>query len=42
MIMDTLAAFALATEPPQQEISTNILKRSEKIITPIMWRNIIS
>ncbi len=42
MIMDTLAAFALATEPPTHDISGPIIKRSDRIITPIMWRNILS
>lgn len=42
MIMDTLAAFALATEPPRKEISTHIVKKFDKIITPVMWRNILS
>lgn len=42
LIMDTFAALALATEPP----SENILEeppysRTELIVTPTMWRNII-
>lgn len=41
LIMDTLAALALATEPP----STDILKRqpypkSAAIVTEVMWRNV--
>jgi len=41
LIMDTLAALALATEPPDE----NILKRqpqpsSKSIVTDIMWRNV--
>jgi Ca2+ transporting ATPase len=42
MIMDTLAAFALATEPPNKDISDQIVRRSDRIVTPIMWRNILS
>jgi len=42
LIMDTLGALALATEPP----SADILKRQpyakhNAIITPVMWRNVI-
>lgn len=41
LIMDTLAALALATEPPDEMI----LKRmpqpsSNQIVTEIMWRNV--
>ena len=42
MIMDTLAAISLATEPPVKgELKDEIQKRSDKIIKPVMWRNII-
>lgn len=42
LIMDTFAALALATEPPQEEL----LNRPphglrEDIISPIMWRNVV-
>lgn len=40
--MDTLAAFSLATEPPQAELKLSIIKVEDRIITPIMWRNILS
>jgi len=41
LIMDTLAALALATEPPED----NILERkpqpsSKSIVTELMWRNV--
>jgi len=41
LIMDTLGALALATEPP----SSSILKRKpypkdDPIVTKIMWRNV--
>jgi Ca2+ transporting ATPase len=42
LIMDTLAALALATEPPGDEL---LLRkphsRNDKIINSTMWRNII-
>lgn len=42
LIMDTLAALALATEPPSEEL---LLRkphsRNDKIINSTMWRNII-
>lgn len=42
LIMDTFAALALATEPP----GVNVLEgkpyqRTELIVTPVMWRNIV-
>lgn len=40
--MDTLAAISLATEPPHpSELKQDRQKKSEKIILPSMWRNII-
>ena len=40
--MDTLAALALATDPPQDELLTRMpYSRKERIITPLMWRSII-
>ncbi len=48
LIMDTLAAISLATEPPSNNAddwaALNSEKRSkdEKIILPFMWRNILS
>lgn len=42
LIMDTLAALALATEPPSEELLLRMpYSRTENIITPLMWRNII-
>jgi Ca2+ transporting ATPase len=41
LIMDTLAALALATEPPSEELlNDKPYSRNEKIVTPVMWRNI--
>jgi Ca2+-transporting ATPase len=43
IVMDTFAAIALATEPPHPtELSATQIKKSEDIITKIMWRNILS
>lgn len=40
--MDTLAALALATEPPSDELlRRNPHSRDEKIINATMWRNVI-
>ena len=42
LIMDTLAALALATEPPHDNLLDQApYGRSDIIVTPIMWRNII-
>ncbi len=42
LIMDTLAALALATEPPSEDLLLRMpYSRNEDIITPLMWRNII-
>lgn len=42
LIMDTLAALALATEPPSEALlNRNPHKRNDKIINAIMWRNIV-
>ncbi|KAG1338374.1 Calcium-transporting ATPase [Cocos nucifera] len=42
MIMDTLGALALATEPPNDEMMKRPpVKRGESFITRTMWRNII-
>ena len=41
LIMDTLAALALATEPPSDELLKRLpYERKEHIITPQMWRGI--
>ena len=41
MIMDTLAAISLATEPPNPtSIKLEKQKKTDKIILPVMWRNI--
>lgn len=42
LIMDTLAALALATEPPSDELLYRMpYSRNEKMITPQMWRCIV-
>lgn len=42
MIMDTLAAISLATEPPHTSaMKLEKQKKSDKLILPVMWRNII-
>ncbi|KAJ4780235.1 Calcium-transporting ATPase [Rhynchospora pubera] len=42
MIMDTLGALALATEPPNDEMMKRPpVRRSESFITRTMWRNVI-
>jgi len=42
LIMDTLAALALATEPPSEELlNDKPYTRNELIVTSIMWRNIV-
>ncbi|XP_030504987.2 putative calcium-transporting ATPase 13, plasma membrane-type [Cannabis sativa] len=43
LIMDTLAALALATEKPTNELMKKLpVGRKETLITRIMWRNIIA
>ncbi|TKV99175.1 hypothetical protein SEVIR_8G026100v4 [Setaria viridis] len=42
MIMDTLGALALATEPPNDDMMKRPpVRRGESFITKVMWRNII-
>ena len=42
LIMDTCAALALATEPPSDELlQRKPYSRSDLIVTPVMWRNIV-
>ncbi len=42
LIMDTFASLALATEPPSDDLLTREpYSRTESLITPIMWRNIL-
>ena len=42
LIMDTCAALALATESPSETIlDEKPYKRTELIVTPVMWRNIL-
>lgn len=42
LIMDTCAALALATESPEEGILLEKpYKRTELIVTPVMWRNIL-
>jgi magnesium-transporting ATPase (P-type) len=41
MIMDTLAAISLATEPPNpHNMKLEKQKKTDRIILPVMWRNI--
>ena len=43
MIMDTLAAIALATEPPHPtDLKKEKIKKYDKIILKGMWRQILS
>lgn len=40
--MDTLAAISLATEPPHPvSMKLEKQKKSDKLILPVMWRNIL-
>lgn len=42
LIMDTCGALALATEPPSEDILDHPpYKRTERIVTSVMWRNIM-
>lgn len=42
MLMDALAAVSLATEPPHPvAMKTEKQKKTDKIILPVMWRNIL-
>jgi magnesium-transporting ATPase (P-type) len=42
LIMDTLAALALATEPPSDDLLLQKpYARNDQIVTPVMWRNIV-
>lgn len=49
LIMDILGAIAIGTEPPGkhemlqegEEVKTQRISRKDKIILPVMWRNII-
>ena len=42
LIQDTFGALALATEPPAEDtLDHPPNKRTERIVTPVMWRNII-
>jgi magnesium-transporting ATPase (P-type) len=41
LIMDTLAALALATEPPQDDIlNRQPYHKDAAIVTEVMWRNV--
>ena len=43
LIMDTLAALALATEPPSDELlKRKPYSRFEGLITADMWRNVLT
>ena len=43
LIMDPLASLALATEPPTDELLTRKpYSKFESLITPDMWKNIIT
>lgn len=41
MIMDTLAAIQLATEPPHRDVLGDRVRKTDSIITKVMWRNIL-
>lgn len=42
LIMDTFAALALATEPPNDKLLDRLpADRNEKIVNQVMWRNIV-
>ena len=42
LIMDTFAALALATEPPSDTVlDRSPSKKSDLIVNPVMWRNIL-
>jgi len=42
LIMDTFAALALATEPPKATVFDRMPERkSDLIVNPVMWRNIL-
>jgi P-type Ca2+ transporter type 2C len=42
IIMDSFAALALATEPPADDVLDQPpYSRTEIIVTPVMWRNIV-
>jgi len=42
MVMDTLAAISLATEPPHPtELTQGRVKKADKVFIPEMWRNIL-
>lgn len=41
LVMDTLGALALATEPPARDVLTRQpYKKDNPIVTAVMWRNI--
>ena len=41
MVMDTLAAIALATEPPHpSELNKQRIKRHDRVVLNSMWRTI--
>jgi len=41
LIMDTFAALALATEPPNEELLKDKPHgRKDNIVTAVMWRNV--
>lgn len=41
LIMDTFAALALATEPPDDDVLTRApIPKTVEIVTPVMWRNV--
>lgn len=42
LIMDTFASLALATEPPNESLlKRSPYKRSDSIVSPTMWKNIL-
>jgi magnesium-transporting ATPase (P-type) len=41
LVMDTLGALALSTEPPAEDVlERQPADKDEQIISPVMWRNI--
>ena len=42
LVMDTLGALALATEPPAKDVlNRQPIHKDDQIISPVMWRNIL-
>jgi len=42
LVMDTLGALALSTEPPAVDVlERQPMHKDDQIISPVMWRNIL-